>query len=525
MITNKKYILFDLDGTLTDPKVGICTCVQYALKEFGIEEPDLDKLEPFIGPPLKDSFMEFYGLTEEQAVQAIAKYRERFSTVGKFENEIYPGISDLLVDLKNYGYRLAVASSKPEVYVKEILEHFHIAQYFDAIVGAELDGARTDKAEVIYEALNRLFHYGRIYKDQIVMVGDRKFDVQGAKEMEVTSVAVSYGYGPKEELEQAAPDYIVNTVKELRSVFVDDEELRNRIEKNRQEQLEKQKAAEEAKEKRKKGNPINMVWQFLFPFLLFYFAGEFLRQAFAYVLMLLAEKIPVLFNFMFIAADSDETRLAISGNGNGLIQVFALLGVTVVLYKLGGGKQCLEAVKAKAGKFAPSEWGIWLAIALLAAVGLNMTFAALGFMEVSSYEEVASNLYAVGIPMGILLYGVCSPIAEELLFRGIIFSEVKGFMKPFGASLLSSALFGIYHGNGVQLVYSVFLGIILAFAYHYSNQLLVPIVIHGIVNICVFLASNLGLLTGGTVQLVIGIICAVLSFVLFKAQRKKYERK
>lgn len=143
----KKYFLFDLDGTLTDPKVGITTCVQYALHSFGIEEPDLDKLEPFIGPPLKESFMDFYGMDEERAQEAVEKYRERFSDKGLYENEIYPGMAQMLQLLSEKGFRLAVASSKPTVYVEKILEHFGIRQYFKVVVGSELDGSRTDKEE------------------------------------------------------------------------------------------------------------------------------------------------------------------------------------------------------------------------------------------------------------------------------------------------------------------------------------------------------------------------------------------
>ena len=139
----KKYLLFDLDGTLTDPKVGICTCVQYALKAMGIDEPDLDKLEPFIGPPLKDSFMNFYHMSEEQAEAAIAKYRERFADVGIFENKVYDGIPEMLKNLQANGMELAVASSKPEVFVERILEHFGIRKYFKAVVGSELDGTRS----------------------------------------------------------------------------------------------------------------------------------------------------------------------------------------------------------------------------------------------------------------------------------------------------------------------------------------------------------------------------------------------
>ncbi len=219
-MTKKKYILFDLDGTLTDPKIGICTCAQYALKAFGIEEPDINKLEPFIGPPLKDSFMQFYGLSEKQAEEAIAVYRKRFATVGKFENEIYDGIPEMLKALKEWGYQLAVASSKPECFVEEILEHFHIAEYFEVVTGSNLDGTRVNKAEVIDEAFRRLFGEKTIDKSQIVMVGDRKFDVYGAQQMGVTSVAVAYGYGPMEELEAAKPDYIADTVEALGKLFL-----------------------------------------------------------------------------------------------------------------------------------------------------------------------------------------------------------------------------------------------------------------------------------------------------------------
>ncbi len=107
----KKYLLFDLDGTLTDPKEGICTCVQYALHSFGIEEPDLDKLEPFIGPPLRDSFMEFYGFSPQQAEEAVVKYRERFARTGLYENELYPGMHQMLRSLRDAGFHMAVASS------------------------------------------------------------------------------------------------------------------------------------------------------------------------------------------------------------------------------------------------------------------------------------------------------------------------------------------------------------------------------------------------------------------------------
>lgn len=227
-----EYILFDLDGTLTDPKPGITACVQYALHKMGIEEPDLDKLEPFIGPPLLDSFHEFYGFDEEQGQQAIAFYRERFSVTGLFENEVYPGMEQLLKELKAAGRKLAVASSKPGVFVERILEHFGLCAYFDVVVGSELDGTRGKKEEVVEEALwlllpEELFHeimeirgerLERKY-DTVVMVGDRRFDIQSAKEFHIASIGVNYGYAAPGELSFAGADVIVETVEELGGVL------------------------------------------------------------------------------------------------------------------------------------------------------------------------------------------------------------------------------------------------------------------------------------------------------------------
>lgn len=216
------YILFDLDGTLTDPKPGITGCVQYALHQFGIEEPDADKLEPFIGPPLLDSFQEFYGFDEEKGQQAIAYYRERFSVVGLFENEVYPGIPQMLAKLQASGCHLAVASSKPEVFVRRILEHFALLNYFEVIVGSELDGRRSRKEEVVEEALRQLTggEMDEMNPENTAMVGDRKFDILGAKAYHIAAVGVSYGYAAKGELEEAGADRIAGTVEELERMLL-----------------------------------------------------------------------------------------------------------------------------------------------------------------------------------------------------------------------------------------------------------------------------------------------------------------
>lgn len=214
---NKTHILFDLDGTLTDPKEGITKSFQYALSHFGIEEPDLDKLEVVIGPPLRDSFMEFYQFTKEQANEAVSKYRERFSTVGMFENVIYNGVEDMLIRLTQQGKMLAIASSKPTIFVEKILDHFNIKQYFHHIIGSNLDGTRSDKAEVVNAAIEG---FGQVDQSNIVMVGDRKFDIIGAHERNIVAIGVAYGYGGVEELTLAGADYVVNSVRELEDLLL-----------------------------------------------------------------------------------------------------------------------------------------------------------------------------------------------------------------------------------------------------------------------------------------------------------------
>lgn len=213
-----KYLLFDLDGTLTDPKEGITSSVQYALKSFGIEEPDLDRLTSFIGPPLRESFMKDYGFSEKEAEEAVAKYREWFVPKGIFQNRIYPGIAEMLKVLKAGGRILAVASSKPQVFVEQILHHFNIYDYFSVIVGSELDGTRDSKEEVVEEALRRLGKEAEASEGG-VMIGDRKFDVAGGKEHKLVTVGVAFGYAEEGELEEAGADYVVDSVEDLRRLL------------------------------------------------------------------------------------------------------------------------------------------------------------------------------------------------------------------------------------------------------------------------------------------------------------------
>ncbi|WP_296884417.1 MULTISPECIES: HAD family hydrolase [unclassified Thomasclavelia] len=206
----QKHILFDLDGTLTDPMMGITKSVRYALNYYGIEVKDLNDLLPFIGPPLRDSFKEYYGFDEAKANEAVEKYREYYKTDGIFDNKVYQGMVECLQTLKDNGKKLYVATSKPEFFAKQIIEHFSLSKYFEYVGGSEFN-SREKKAEVIEYVLKT----NQIDNDDVIMVGDRKHDIIGAHENKIPCVGVLYGYGTEDELKQYQADYLVSTVEEL----------------------------------------------------------------------------------------------------------------------------------------------------------------------------------------------------------------------------------------------------------------------------------------------------------------------
>ena len=207
----KQYLLFDLDGTLTDPMVGITSSVQYALEKFGIRVRYLKELIPFIGPPLAESFQKFYGFSKEDAERAIQYYREYYAPKGIFENEVYEGISEMLAHLTEAGFTLLVATSKPTVFAKKVLKHFGMEEYFSFVGGSELDGSRTKKAEVI----SYILKICGIRAKEAIMIGDRRHDIEGGKACGLESVGVLYGYGTEQELTEAGADHIIRTVAEL----------------------------------------------------------------------------------------------------------------------------------------------------------------------------------------------------------------------------------------------------------------------------------------------------------------------
>lgn len=208
----KEYILFDLDGTLTDSSPGIINSLVYAFEKMDFKVENREELRVFIGPPLIDMMMKQYGFSHKKATEGLKLYREYFKDKGIFENSVYEGIPAMLCDLQKQGYRLLLATSKPEEYAKRILEHFDIAKYFYFIGGSDMGETRNTKSAVIEYVMENC---GITDPKNCIMVGDREHDVIGASEFGIETAGVLFGYGTREELEKSGATYIVESVSDL----------------------------------------------------------------------------------------------------------------------------------------------------------------------------------------------------------------------------------------------------------------------------------------------------------------------
>lgn len=211
-----KYIFFDLDGTLTKSDPGITRSIQYALRKHNMPCPSLEELKVFVGPPLGEKFMEVFGVSKEKAAEMVLSYRERYTTVGKFECDVYDGVKEALAELRKMGKVLCVATSKPENSAVEVLEHFGLAQYFDVIGGDTPDHGRKNKTAVINYVIENMKITD---KDDVIMVGDTHYDVLGASEIGIRCIGVLYGYGKKEDLEKAGAYRLAESPKDIVEMF------------------------------------------------------------------------------------------------------------------------------------------------------------------------------------------------------------------------------------------------------------------------------------------------------------------
>ena len=211
------YIIFDLDGTLTDPSEGIINSVIYALRKMNINFNNREFLKRFIGPPLHESFMKYFNMNKEKAFLAVKYYREYFSEKGIYENKIYPGIKELLKELKNKNKFLILCTSKPTVYAEKILKYFNIYKYFDFIKGSNLDGTFTSKEDLL-EFIMKKFENKK--KEEFIFIGDHEVDVKAGKKYGIKVIAVTYGFGDLEKIKSLKPDFIFGSVQELIEFFV-----------------------------------------------------------------------------------------------------------------------------------------------------------------------------------------------------------------------------------------------------------------------------------------------------------------
>ncbi len=426
-----KAILFDLDGTLTDSGEGIMKSVQYALEKIGKPEPDYHKLRCFVGPPLIRQFMDYAGIDEPTAREAVGYYRERYAPVGIFENELYPGIETMLKDLKYSGhYLLGVASSKPEKFVEIVLDHFGILKYFDAVVGSVMDGSRSSKREVVEEVLSRLGMSGQ--RESVILVGDKNYDVEGAREAGMECLAVSYGYGSLEELTEASPLRIVSSPEEVARFF-------------RRTPLRKQ-------------GVISNFWQILYPIgihLLFQIVAAFV--------------------FAFLGRERDLIPMT------GTAAILTMIPCAIIFWD--------DQKRREYGRLIPSPPGERLTpgtFILLAAAGVSL--ALLGNVLVSLLMQLMPakwNVDTLGeatngesIWMMIFWVGILAPIAEETVFRWLIYLRLRDHIRVWPAVLLTSAIFSVYHLNVPQGIYAFAMGIFMAWFVEMTGSIWAGVIIH-----------------------------------------------
>lgn len=504
-------ILFDLDGTISDPKQGICGCVQYALRSFGIEEPELDRLEPFIGPPLSESFMKYYNFTAEQAQEAVEKYRERFSVTGKYENVLYPGMGALLHDLKASGATLAIASSKPTVYVEDILVHFGIREYFDIVVGSELDGRRVHKEEVVAEVLSRLAARGESDPDKMVMIGDRSFDVEGAKAIGAHCIAVSYGYAQPGELENAGAEIIVRDVEGLRSVLLGGTQAGSGAQSGSSAQsgsgtqagssaragsgaqagssaqsgssaatgpntLSERYRGSTAKTMTKSGQ----FWSAV---------GTGALAMFAYyVISLIISSVILTAVSVVYAIGLQELEGSSYNFWLNVASALSTVGAFIICYGIWHKKIQFHSTK-EIDKLSIVPMVI---LAAAIAIGMNGVLTLTELYRFSpTFQRVSEMQFDTPVWLGIISYGILAPLGEEIVFRGVVYGQLRKVLKVPYAVVLSGLAFGLFHGNLVQAVYATVIGCLLALVYEWYGTIAASMLFHSVANLFVYVMLEL----------------------------------
>ncbi len=400
----------------------------------------------------------------------------------------------LLADLKAYGYKITDMSNLS----------------FD-------EGAT--KEEELHETLNQVFHYKGHRKNAVVLVTNKAETVAAAKEMELEAI----GYAV------AGAEFIANEEIDLRALLINEAEL--------QAIREGAKMPNDGpttiyvKGKDGKGNAENrtnafgVVWAFLYPYLIFFFSKQIFMTVFAIFAAFLAGTSDKIDKFVngFMGAVSEETGiLEWTANGESLLNIPTLIVTGLIMYFFMGGKKTLQAAKEEAQELKIKNVATCAALTLVLALGLNFCFAGFDFFKFDTiYLEASKRIYEVSLPIGLILYVVVAPFVEELVFRGIIFNAVRGKVKPMFAAVLSATLFAYGHPGLLQLLYAFIIGFMFAYAYHHTRKLWVPIAMHSVINLVVYVLGKMAVFQENTTLGTIGLICAVFSagFIYFKKER------
>lgn len=532
-----QVILFDLDGTLTDSGPGIMRSVQYALEKMGRQVVDLQALRCFVGPPLKEQFMAYAGFDDGEALEAIRYYRERYTDKGMFENEVYPGVEDILRLLVDRGRILAVASSKPEVYVRQILDHFGLSGYFREIVGAELDG-RTSKSEVIEEALRRLGMSN--HRQAVLMVGDRDYDVIGAHHCGLQCIGVAYGYGSREELQKAGAAYVANTVSDL-AVLAESDEDDETVETNSIDmgnfldtplpvmpESRSVRIVSDGQESARGESAGRKIWRVIYPVLLYFaittavsLVGDTFIGIVAVAVLGITEQEELMAMMMHGA-------VLLTGVGN-LVAMPVLLRLIQLDERRRRNRQYHYKPRPEKKSSSSMVLGTILSAVALCQI-LNDLISLSGLNELfPGYEESSSQIFdGQSIFMLLAVVAIVSPIIEELVFRGLLQQRLRDYLGKGWAIGLTAVSFGAYHGNMVQFIYASLIGVFLGCALERTQDLRIPVAAHIAANFwsivgTVITAQALG---GGTTAILIAdiIMLPVLGvgiWLLFFRDRKE----
>lgn len=510
-----RAVLFDLDGTITDSAEGITKSVQYALLNLGIQVSDPRELTCFVGPALFQQFQQYAGLNPQQATLAVQKFRERFSKVGIYENAVYEGIEKVLKELKEQGVILAIASSKPQVFVHQVLDYFHLTHYFDIIVGSELDGRRTQKEEVIQTVLKQLNLED--VANEVLMVGDRYHDIEGAKKCGTTSLGVAYGYGGREELIKARADYIVDSVEELTNFFAIDSKP-----------IEKE---ELYKERVRHYHGIGLkIWRSIYPIGIHY-GASFLASVVGTV---------AIFSFLALSMrvlSSEDMVNEVYKHTLLLTFIGQLIALPFLAYfykkdQVLRGNYKRGHILHGFKKIPKVHWVFYYIFAGCLGVGFSNIIDLVGIPKLfPGYSELSEIVFQnQNLFLSMLAVGIFAPIVEELAFRGLMCRRISEYLSDTWGIVLSSIAFGIIHGNMVQFIFAVPLGAVMAIFYKRTGTLWVPIMLHVGVNMTSTLLSefvkgyaNIWVFLGTTLLEVI--VVTILGKYLWKATSKETSNK